>query len=296
MRKAIIAVVGLATLVTILGPSAQADPGEATHIDSLSATVGTNIQVSGAATFVDAPKLVGEDGADALVPGIGADIRSVTLSRSAPKGKINFTLGIGDQPATLNGIPETVAYLWDITVTSPSGSASNFELWAARSAQWAAAGATEPVFRRYICTAGTASNDCGSATTVTGRMQDGVVEWQVPVADISATPGSVISSSSIEVSPTAAGAVWGVLRLDGSGASQDEEYTVPGPTVKLGIAPAGTPAEQVLVTANAPVNLNTSAFAGIVAKPAQPGNYIVVAEACYTGADCVRSSTPVTVA
>jgi hypothetical protein len=299
MRKLTVAAVGLTTLGALVGAPAHADPGTATHIDSLTATVGAStIQVSGAATFVDAPKLVGQDGADAAVPGIGADIRDITISRVPPKGAVKFTLSIADQPPTIFGIPETVAYLWDITVKTGT-SESSYELWAARTAQNASFGGTDPVFRRYICTPNPTPPpdvNCGSAVTVPGRMQDGVVEWQVPANQISASPGSVITSSAIEVNPTASGVIWGGLRLDLGGAAQDEEYVVPGPTVQLGIAPAGTPAAQVPLATAGVVNTTTSAFTGSVAKPSQAGEYVLVAQACFGAGSCgERSSTAVTV-
>ena len=298
-RKLISAVVAAAALLVQAAMSgAMADAQATSHVDSMAATVGSKVNVTGQASFSNFTKLVGEDPADALVPGIGTDIRNIKISRVAPNGKINFTLEIGDQPATLNGMPETVAYYWDITVQNGESS-SSYELWAARSAQWAAAGSTNPIFRRYVCVLDptTGQNTCGTAVNVTGKMADGVVEWQLNASQINAQAGSVITGTAIEVSPTAAGAVWGVVRLDGSGASQSEQFDVPGATVKLGIAPAGTPVENVVLDGVGSVNTSTQTFSGALDKPAAgPGNYIVVAEACFGADNCALSSTPLTVA
>ncbi len=298
MRKFRFAVGAVAAAGLLLsGSIAGADPGPATHVDSLASTIGANtINVSGGATFVSVPSLLGEDSTgDSLGSGAGTDLSTVTYSRTAPNGKINFTLGIADQPAATGGVPEAVAYYIDITVNT-DGTDSFYMLWAARSAQNAALGGTTPVFRRYICTlnATTGARDCTSATTLTGRMTAGVVEWQAALSNINAQPGSVITATDIVVVPTVSGAVWGVLLLDS--ASQDEEYRVPGATVKLGIAPASTAVDSVELGTPATVNQTSGAFSGQLVKPITPGSYVVVAQACFGDNSCgARSSTTITI-
>jgi hypothetical protein len=95
------------------------------------------------------------------------------------------------------------------------------------------------------------------------------------------------------VVPTASGAFWGVVAFDT--AAMDFEYDVPFPTVKLGIAAAGTPLSSVPLIENATVNGTTGAFSGSVPRPSTSGEYVVVAQACYGSSSCGLSSTSVTI-
>ncbi|HEX9823617.1 MAG TPA: hypothetical protein VGB51_04390, partial [Actinomycetota bacterium] len=116
----------------------------------------------------------------------------------------------------------------------------------------------------------------------------------VPMSQLGATAGEKITASGegITVVPTTSGAFWGLVAFDQ--ATQDEDYVVPGPTVKLGIATAGTPASQVPLSENATVN-GTGAFSGIVPRPSQSGEYVIVAQACYGANSCGVSTTTVTI-
>jgi hypothetical protein len=110
-------------------------------------------------------------------------------------------------------------------------------------------------------------------------MQDGVVEWTVPRAAISASGGSTISIAQNGLRSTigAAGLVW-FTNVGGDTMGSVEDYTVPG-TVAVGIAPASTPDEQVPLTVTTSVKTN-STFSAVLPKPAA-GDYKVAALACF---------------
>lgn len=59
-------------------------------------------------------------------------------------------------------------------------------------------------------------------------------------------------------------------------------YIVPVPEVRMGIAPVGTPVSEVGLTVTGQVESGGS-FGGQLPAPAQPGEYLIVAEACYDG-------------
>lgn len=293
MRKIAIAAVGVTTMSVLLGPTAHADPGEATHIDSIAATVGTSVSVTGTATFVDVPVVVGQDADGASPNGVGADVRDLIIERPPGSNALRFTMKIDDQPPTLNGLP-TLVYLWPLNV---NGDEQHFFLMAGRAGGfpntsenpgWAVMQNTPEGFL--------------PVTDVPGVMGDGMVQWNAPIASLGAKAGDLLAQGATSgTASVPAGVRVGVHQLFWLGAPQpdnftmEQEYTVPGAVVKTGIAPAGTDPAAVALTKAATANASTGAFSASLAKPATAGEYIVVAEACYTGADCVRASTTVTV-
>lgn len=286
-------VAAVTAMLVATGGGAFADPGDTTHVDEVAAADGDLISVTGQATFVDLPAQVGEDPAgDATVSGaaggqapVGDDLTTATIARpDAFANELRFTLGIANQPPELNGTPEVIHYNWDISVDG----GSPLTLQAIRTAQFASPGA-EPVFRLLNC----AEGSCATVAELSGTMADGEVTWQVPMSQINAVAGSVIAQGGNVVSTLgASGAVW-FVNLGG-----DQmfvvDYTVPGPTVQLGIAPAGTPAASVPLTASATVE-PTGAFAGTLSTPDTPGDYIVVAKACNGPDNCGLATTTLSV-
>jgi len=65
------------------------------------------------------------------------------------------------------------------------------------------------------------------------------------------------------------------------------------PAPMIGIAPAGTAPDQVVLSGTATVNA-AGAFTGSIASPG-PGSYVVVAKACYGSGNCGLSSTTLTI-
>lgn len=301
MNKRIFAafVAASALIVQAAMSGASADAGPASHVDSMSASAGgSTVSVTGAATFVDIPVLVGDSSAGtAMVSGIGADITTATISRPSGGTKINFTMGIADQPPTLNGTPEAIAYQWVLTLMQGE-TPIEVGLWAARSAQARAPGNTTGVFVVDTCVPNPPpqTGETCSGAPVTGKIADGVVEWQLTTGQLKgALAGQVLTMGDQppSVIPTAGGGVWWPgIHIDAG--IHEFDYAIPGKALKIGIAPAGTAPEAVSLTTNATVS-GTNNFTGSLPKPAQPGSYIVVAQACYGAESCGLSSTTITI-
>lgn len=283
---------GLVGLLAVLAfgvtGTAAADPGDATHVDAVDASVvGETLSVTGMATFVDASAPIGGDPVgDSLTPTPATDITTLTIARPDPAGPLRFTMGIADQPPT-GGVPEVVHYNWDFSVDL----GVPLTLQAIRSSQAEQPASADPVFRLLSC----AEGSCEVVTTLTGRMEGGVVEWEVPLSAIGATEGSIIEQAGNIVSTLGASGVAWFVNFGGDDAFMDDFYTVPGARVRIGSAPAGTPEDSVALTQSATVDLADGSFAGTLPKPTEPGDHIVVAEACYGPKNCGRGSTTVTV-
>ena len=288
---AVLAVLSLATLAA----------GETAAITSLTATAsGSTVAVAGTVAFTgDGAVQVASDAGDAPTSQVpGADLTTATIASPNLRDLV-FTVGLANQPpAGVNGVPEVIHYIWHISVITGANT-SAFELMAVRSAQNQQPGSTEPWFGLLTCMPGTGAASCSVSTSLSGRMQDGVVEWTVPRAAISASGGSIISLAQNGLRSTvgAAGLVW-FTNLGGDTMAGVEDYTVPG-TVRVGIAPASTPDDQVPLTVTTAVKTN-STFSTSLPKPATAGDYKVAALACF-GIDedgqnvCELGTTPVTV-
>jgi len=289
VRSAVMVAVALQVVGTgVLGAQT------ATGVNSVEATVsGSVISVTGSATFVETPTVVGTDPAgDATVPGIGSDVTQLTISRPAGTNNLVFTMDIADAIPVLFGVPETILYTWGLNVDT-AGASSEYSVQAWRTAQYDRPGGLDPVIRVLSHPAAGSFDVVGYFS---GTMADGKVTATVPRSSINADTGTVLSVGSRGVGTTAGaiGFAYFNNNLGGDGAFI-EEYTVPGPTVRLGIAPAGTPPELVPLTVSATVNVTTGAFNGFLPKPAGSGEYVVAAEACYHADACGSGSTTVTV-
>lgn len=305
---AVFAAAVTSTLVVAVD-GAFADPGNTSHVDVVTATVDVGgIAVTGRATFVDVPGVVGEDAADdavgSAVP-LGHELTTATISRLDPFGDmLRFTLGIANQPETdpeTNGVPEFVVYRWDFTVAMGTAQQRDVTLRAWRTSQGRNRLQREPWFETSVCTN---DDDCANRNG-TGSMGDGTVAWDVRMGqDIGlgqiGQAGDVISADgqNIQVTSSAAGAeppdsaADGVVVLDDM--ATDTAYTVPGPGVRIGIAPAGTAPQDVPLTVAGTVN-SQGAFTGRLPKPATPGAYTVAVQACHGADSCGITATNVTV-
>lgn len=274
--------------------------GETVTITALDATAsGSTVAVTGAVALTgDGAVQVASDSGDAATSQVpGANLTTAKIASPNLRDLV-FTVGLANQPpAGVNGVPEVIHYIWHISVTTGANTAA-FELMAVRSAQAQQPGSTEPWFGLLTCVPGTGAANCSVSSTLVGRMQDGVVEWTVPRAAISASGGSIISAAQNGLRSTvgAAGLVW-FTNAGGDTMAGVEDYTVPG-TVALGIAPAATPDDQVPLTVTTAIKTN-STFSASLPKPAA-GDYKVAARACF-GIDeegqnvCELGTTAVTV-
>lgn len=231
--------------------SAGADPGPATHVDSVSATVGSSaIQVGGTAAFVDVPVVIGQDPTlDALPPVPGTDVTTLTIARPDPGGdSLLFTMGIDLQPPSpISGPPFAVYYMWDLSVTKPDGTTGDRKVLSANRLPGSNLPSTNPRFRVWTWSGGS----CGcypAGPFVNGTMANGVIEWPVKLTTIKASAGDTIAQQGGMVGsfpgagyPVDESNIWfNELPFD---LAMYNQYTIPGASVQLGIARAGTPAD-----------------------------------------------------
>lgn len=284
-RRLRLALVSAALLVLPATASGAAVSAEVSSVTA-SATASA-ISVTGKAIVSGDPATVGEDPAgDAQQKGVGADITGATIELVGGRNLV-FTFNIGDQPPAPVGASPTINYNWGLVV---NGVDTGLFLSAGRAGLDGINPSTDPIFNL------SQNSEDGflHVATLTGKMADGVVQWTVPMGLLGAQPGSVIGSYG-EVAPGSHGGVPGVITYynnTGGDAITVDDYKVPG-SVMLGIAPAGTPIEEISATTPASLR-NTGAFSGQLPLPTEPGTYTVVAVACAAVDVCSTGTTSVT--
>lgn len=277
MRKQLAVLTCVAALAAL--PAGAAVPSS---VDQLSATSGSGgLTVTGSATFRDVPVDAGTDASgDATMQGTDLTRASISLATAS---KLKFRLDIADPLPELSSSPVAVT-LWPITV---DGVNDALTLHASRAR--AGSPPNTPHLRVVRIVAGTIT----TVATVTGTMANGVVEWEVSLSTIGASPGSVITSDeAITVIP----GISGVGTLNGNNFDDmftENPYTVPSRTVLVGVGPAGDPADSIPLNTAATVAANGSFSATLPPQPA--GSYQVVARACYGPQSCGTTSTPISI-
>lgn len=296
-RNRLLSTIAALALALAIAAPAGADPAPTT-VDEVSASVsGSTISVTGAATFGGQdPVEVGFDGTgDSLVPqGVGLDIDRLYIQRSdGSSNDLIFTLKLDG--LTGGGIPEAFQYNWDISVDGGAAAGgSEWSLKTMRSGQGGQAG-TAPWASIYSCTPSDTGFDCSplASIAVVYDADAGEIRMTVPLFRINATASSTIEAwarngQPVWVRTSAAGVLTGGVTADDA---FHDTYAVPGNTVKLGVAPAGTPESLVSFTTDAAVS--GGAFTGSLSV-SEPGAYDVYAKACF-GANCAVGKTPVTI-
>ena len=280
--------VAIAVLCALVLPATASGAATTAELTALTASAtATAIQVQGKAVFAGDPVTIGEDPAgDTQQPGMGADITGASVELVGGRNLV-FTFAIADQPPAPVSAGPLVNYNWGLVV---DGADTGLFLGAGRAGLDGLNPSTETVFNLSQNT----PDGFLHVATLQGKMADGVVQWVVPLGLIGAKPGSVISSTG-EVRPGSHAGATGILtHYDNTGgdAISVGEYTVPG-TVMLGMAPAGTPVDQI--TATTPASLrNSGIFSELLPLPAEPGTYTVLAVACATPEVCTTRTTDLT--
>ena len=282
-----VGIAAAALLVLAATPGTAASSADLTALTASASS--TAINVAGKAIFAGDTVVVGEDAAgDAQQKAVGADVVGATIELASGGRDLIFTFKIGDQlPAPAFAAP-TINYNWGIAV---DGKDTGLFLAAGRAGLDGIDPSTDPIF---------AVNQNGPdgfapVASVEGKMADGVVQWVVPMSVIGAKPGSMIGSGYGEVQPGSHGGVPGVITYYTNNLGDYiavDDYTIPG-SVKLGIAPEGTPVETIEATTAAAFK-NGGAFAATLPLPAEAGTYTVVARACAVADVCSVRTTTVT--
>lgn len=213
-------------------------------------------------------------------------------------GKTAFVLGIGNLlPAPVGSAPAVLHHNWGFTVQSGTSS-TDLVLKAVNRgaviATTAGRSATDPSFAVQTCSADpqTGQNTCTSQY-VEGQYTATGVRFVLDNAAAKLVSGAVVfpSGQGINVSPGASDVLW-FTNGAGGDVMGAEDFVVPRGVVEVGVAPAGTPLEDVVLDAvrDAPGGAVTVSLP----RPAA-GSYVVVARACH-GEQCgPLTSRPVTV-
>lgn len=282
-------------LIPFPSPLSAAEP-QGTRVDQLSAeSSGSAVTISGSATFV-ATLAAGTDAVDDAqlentgipVNDVGADLTSASISATSQgEGMLSFTLAVSDMPAVTNGASEAVHYTWHV-VTPTAG----YCLRASTRGQLDPPAG--PLFRLFptTCAPLWQFDPRLPSTVIQGALGGGSVRFDVPMSLIGAASGVTIAGSQQAVSTTLglAGQAT-VRRADWLSTSAIE---IPSATVRVGIAPAGTPLGEVPLATTASVSSSDGSFTASMPSP-DPGSYVAVAEACYGPNSCARAGTTVSV-
>lgn len=293
--------------------SSAGESGPATGVEHVQASVaGSDVIVQGTARFVDLPVQVGTDpSGDAQVSGRGADVVAATISRPDPfANELRFSLGVADLPSDAPAIG--VDHIWCLEVLpdgidSPPGQHQRHMLHAYRKSDGAAGfRATSANGCTLIYGGPTISGATGpDPGAISGSIGQGAVTFAVPFQKMAGVkPGALIRhyeyfTNAIQGDRIGqVGSSLGALGFEWYGSLDTiavAEYVVPAPTVRIGVAPAGTPPEQVPLTATATV-LPDSSFRGMFPlEEIPPGDHVVVAEACYGEENCGHAATSLSV-
>ena len=272
----------LACVVALAAPAVAA-----TTIDSITAASTTNgVLVTVKPTFQGTTVLLGTDTADgglqagATIPGLG--IKDASITPVTPT-TLRFNIGLSNPiPAgDLYSPPEVYQFNWDLAVTEGSN-VTEVTVMAQRTSQWHHTGTADPAFSVATCTENptTGQGDC-TTTPVSGSFSAAGINIDVPASTIGAKPGAILSVAGEGIVSTlsAAGAGW-MNNVGGDQLDALDDYTVPSPTVTVGLAPAGTPDELIAQTLAAKGNPSFKTFTATLPTP-DSGSHRIVANACY---------------
>jgi hypothetical protein len=276
--------VALAALLTVVstGAAGAETTGYSVSISSLAATPESGaVAVAGSAVTTDTTVWVGE-GKSPKVPGAGLHITDLTIARSG--NNLLFTMDIADQPPVIFGVPEVVSYIWGIDIATDvdeyggGGDVNEYILYAWRTAPYASPG-VDPVFEVDTCDSGSNGVSTCTGSEVGGQMQDGIVQWTVPLSDLGPAKGGQIVS---ENTGTGIGAR---LSLEGAlvspilmaNATQYVDYVIPATTVALALQKDGA----TVATGTGSVDDDGSFTKSIATTGLASGAYQIVAKACY---------------
>jgi len=260
-----------------------------------SSVSGGIVALTGTLAFGDdatGPILVGEDPeGDAAVSGVGVDFGDVTISTNPVSRRLTYAIEVYDMLPGLGQSGPAYGYTLPIAV---DGDDTAVRFLAAGNA-----GANFPPAAgpwRALCTAPAGSYSC--PTPLAGTMDAGGITIQLPYSSAGIQPGSVVEpGSAVGCGGGICTTVWAGVLFNNTGGDNGflVGYKVPG-EVKVGIAPAGTPPDQVAASTVATVNADGTWTASLAAPG--PGQHIVVARSCWGNVEslrCASGSATVTV-
>lgn len=276
-----------ATVATLLAgvavAGAEEDPASAATITSVQ-SLSSGLRVTGSAALAAlAPVTVAEDAAgDSPLPGtdiVGGEITALG------GGVTRFSMLIDNMGPGGASLPGVIHHSWDLSVVNGEKVTDVTLKGINRGAVLASAeggSLDQASFAVQTCSAdaSTGQNTCTS-TYVTGAFTDAGVDIDVPNTLIGLQSGSLVlpGENAMYTNIGFSDALW-FSGPNGTESVTHADYVAPVGEVKLGVAPAGTPVEDVVLDSSAVVK--GTAWTTTLAKP-EPGDYVVVAQACHAG-------------
>jgi len=292
---------GFATLIAAVAalgglPARAADTTSVSIVDVV--FDGRGVMVTGDAAFgTELPMLVGRDptGDAAIDPStspLGLDVTDITIG--ADPVDVTFTIGLAELEVPPPN--EVVRYFWQFLANGKV-----YWIQAKSSDVSGIATAGDPVGTvNHVQGAFRLRGDCGPLAALTNCVH---IAWLDGVFDVDAdevrvkvpvglrpdfAPGSAIEPEtgvSAAVQPVVSSAATSDV------ATQDETYIIPERVVRVGIAPAGAPAEySVDATVEGDGRWRATLDASTLA-----GDYTVHAIACYGASGCATTQAPISI-
>lgn len=308
--------VGLLDVTTFLPPGAITP----SNVSSLTASAsGATISVNGAAAFGGEPPvtLATDDAGDGPLHAdtsrqTGVDLTGASVSQPDPANPtLVFEWRVTNLPPPAS-LPEAIRYTFPFKINTASGQ-KTYQLQAKYSNVASATVPDDPAGHarapgtffqlRGNCVTnyqGAPVANCPHIAWLTGAFNAAAdtVRIELPLGQSYApdiAPGAVLLPNVVAGGTIAASyqaVVSNATTTDYAEWTEEVTYTVPSPSVRLGLAPAGTNPDAVNFSTAATVT-DSGSFTGSLTAPG-PGNYEVFAKACF-GSNCGTKSVPVSI-
>jgi hypothetical protein len=286
VRAGLAAATSAALLAGVAVAAAEEPPAAAstaTITSAVSQASGLRVTGSAALAALEAVDVAEDAAGDSRVP--GTDIVGGTI-QALGGGKTRFTMEIANMGPGGVTAPGVLHHSWDLSVvTGTNGSDVTLKAINGGAVTYSAlegAGPETPSFAVQNCAPDpqTGQSTCTS-TYITGAYSDAGVAFDVPNTLIGLQTGSVVFAGENGMFSNfgASDVIW-LSGPTGTEAVSHADYDVPAGDVRIGVAPAGTPLEEVVLTSTVPVK--GTAYSVTLPKPA-PGDYVVVVQACHGG-------------
>lgn len=296
VRAGLAAATSAALLAGVAVAAAEEAPAStATIASAISQASGLKITGSAALAALEATKVAEDASGDSRIP--GTDIVGGTI-QALGGGVTRFTMEIGNMGPGGVSVPGVVHHSWDLSVvTGAKGSDVTLKAINGGAVIYGAleGGSPEaPSFAVQNCAPDpqTGQNTCTS-TYISGAFTAAGVTFDVPNTLIGLQTGSLVYAGEYGMFTNlgASDVIW-FSGPNGTESVLHANYAVPAGDVLVGLAPAGTPVEEVELTTTVPVK--GTAYTTTLPKPAA-GDYVVVAQACHGGVCGPLTSKAVTV-
>ena len=273
--------------VSLVANSAAAEA--VTSVGSLAVRVDAGtIRVDGTALFSGERIELGTDPTgDANGRPGGYDVTAASVALLPSQKDLQFTLAVADQLPLVSGTPNIV-YSWPLMI---NGKDTGLHLHAGSAGLYGLTPSATPVFSLLQEKDGSFFE----LAALQGSIGGGAVSWTVPMRQIGATHGSVV-----DVGSAAGGAVESTTGVAGAGylyhhgdSVSVNAFKVPG-EVSVGIAPAGTPDDHIVMSTRGGLKTG-GAFSASLPVPTTAGTYRVGVRACSSDSECAVSFVDVSV-